>query len=129
MGHSYAYVQRGVVLDIERRTEVDTDEFPILKYYNAGMIPFFIEIRPGDNAPADKEVTRGWAYMDNRFTEPKPFDINQETGQMYLPPNISAEFFWQTFQDNVALRNELATTTAVVDNMLLEQLQKEGAVV
>lgn len=129
MGYRYAYVQQGVVLDIERRTEQDTDACPILKYYNAGLAPFFIEIRPGDNAPADKEVTRGWIFEANQFREPQPFQINQETGQMYLPPAISAETFWQTFQDNIALRNELANTSAIVDNMLVEQLTQEGALV
>lgn len=129
MANAYAYVQSGVVMEVEKRTIGDTEDYPIGKYYHGSLLPFFVEIRPSENAPVDKEVTRGWVYLDNTFHEPRPFEINQETGQMYLPPSISAELFWQTFQDNVSLRNELATTSSVVDAMLLEQLQKEGAVV
>lgn len=129
MGYAYAYVQKGTVLEVEKRTLQDSDEYPIGKYYHGALLPFFVEIRPGDNAPVGVEVRRGWVYSENSFHEPQPFEINGDTGELYLPPSISAEMFWGVFSENVQLKNKLAQTTAVVNGMLLEQLEKEGAVV
>ena len=129
MGYKYAFVQRGVVLDVEARTVNDTDAYPIGKYYHGDLLPFFVEIRPGDNAPADREVSKGWTFLNNQFSEPEPFSINPETGEMYLPPSISAATFWATYQENIQLRNQVATMSDVVNNMLVEQLTAEGAIV
>lgn len=108
MGYAYAYVQNGIVLEVEKRTLQDTDDYPIGKYYHGSLLPYFVEIRPGENAPADQEVRKGWRWQNNQFSEPEPFSINPETGEMYLPDRISAADFWAVFQDNLRLRNELA---------------------
>lgn len=129
MGHAYAYIQKGTVLEVEKRTLQDIDEYPIGKYYHGALLPSFVEIRPGDNAPTDAEVKRGWVYSDNTFHEPQPFEINDTTGELYLPPSISADMFWSVFSENIQLKNQLAETTTVVNSMLLEQLEKEGAIV
>lgn len=129
MGHAYAYVQNGVVLEVEKRTLLDTDDYPIGKYYHGSLLPYFVEIRPGENAPADKEVRKGWRWQDNQFMEPEPFTINPETGEMYLPDRIPAADFWAVYQDNLRLRDELAKVTDVVDTMVMEQLTAEGALV
>lgn len=129
MGYKYAFVQRGVVLDVEARTINDTDIYPIGKYYHGDLLPFFVEIRPGDNAPIDKEVKKGWVFLDNQFSEPEPFSINPENGEMYLPPSISAATFWATYQENIQLRNQLASINDVVNSMLIDQLTAEGAIV
>ena len=127
--YAYAYVQKGVVLDIEKRTLGDTSDHPIGKYYHGALQPFFIPIKPGENAPADQEVARGWAYSDNQFSEPQPFSINPETGELYLPPKIPAEQFWQMLTDNIQLQEALAQTQAVANQLLLDQLTAEGAIV
>lgn len=129
MGYAYAYLQKGTVLEVEKRTLQDTGEYPIGNYYHGALLPFFVEIRPGDNAPTDAEVKRGWVYSDNQFHEPQPFQINDETGELYLPSSIPAELFWGVFSENVQLKNQLAATTAVVNDLLLVQLQQEGAII
>lgn len=129
MGYAYAYIQKGVVLEVEKRTLQDTGDYPIGKYYHGALLPFFVEIRPGDNAPEGREVKRGWVYSENSFHEPQPFEINSETGEMYLPPSISAEMFWGVFSENVQLKSQLAETTAVVNDLLLTELEREGAIV
>ena len=130
MANRYAYVQNGVVLDIEKRTENDTDTYPIAKYYHGALLPFFIEIQKGINSPADREVSKGWLFTENQFHEPQPFEINQETGDMYLPPNIPAETFWQVYQDNIRLQNEnLQLNQSITDLQLaLVEVYERGAV-
>lgn len=129
MGYAYAYIQKGTVLEVEKRTIQDTEDYPIGRYYNGALLPFFVEIRPGDNAPEEAEVKRGWVYSENTFHEPRPFEINSETGELYLPPSISAEMFWGIFSENMELKNQLETTTAVVNDLLLTELEREGAIV
>lgn len=128
MSYAYAYVQNTTVLEVERRTLQDTSDYPIGKYYHGALLPFFVEIRPGDNAPAEEEVRPGWIYRDNVFSQPEPFQINDATGQLYLPPSISAQQFWQVFQENLQMKNQLSQMGSVVNSLLLEQLAAEGAV-
>lgn len=129
MGYSYAYIQKGTVLEVEKRTLHDTDDYPIGKYYHSALLPSFVEIRQGDNAPTDAQVKRGWVYSNNTFHEPQPFEINDITGELYLPPSISADMFWGVFSENMQLKNQLSETTSVVTALLLDQLTAEGAIV
>lgn len=128
MGRAYAFVQNGVVLEVEKRTLADGEQGELGRYYHGALLPFFIPIIPGENAPEDGEVRRGWIYTEGVFSEPQPFSVNMQTGELYLPPSIPADRFWQVYSDNIVMQSRLAALTEVTNSILLEQLTAEGVV-
>ena len=103
----YAYVKNGIVLEVERRTEQHPDDpYPIKRFYHPALLPYFIVV-PDD---FKNQVRRGWVYTHEAgFHEPEAFEINHETGELYLPASVPAESFWGVYQDNLALSNNLIT--------------------
>lgn len=134
----YAYVQRGTVMLVERRTELPQwadDPYPIQHFYHVALLPYFKEI------PADqKDLVRvGWLYDEEQgFHEPQAFEINPETGEMYLPKTIPAEDFYETYvagqkveplESTVSANNDIAMMTAAEISTAIStyQMQNENA--
>ena len=114
----YAYVRNGVVMEVERRTEQYPDDpYPIKRYYHPALLPYFVPVP--DELKA--QVRRGWVYThDAGFHEPEPFEINPETGELYLPASVPAESFWSVYQDNLRLTNDLISAQQDITDRELE---------
>lgn len=128
----YAYIQRATVMLVERRLENQpyTDSLtPLIeaKLYNGALIPFF---KPVPVAVQDR-IRIGWCYDSERgFHEPQPFEVNTETGEMYLPAQISTSDFYDTMmktQKSEADIADLGLVSIEFDAALVEQYETQVA--
>lgn len=100
---TYAYIQENTVVLVERRTEnYPDDPYPIKRFYHGAMLPFF-KLVPDE---IKDKIQPGWLYSDDTgFYEPKAFDVNPQTGKIYLPSNISLENLYEILSQNFEARN------------------------
>lgn len=114
----YVYLQNNTVTMIETRL-VDvpyTDSLqPLIdaKLYNGALIPFFKSV-PQE---IEGKIRLGWVYTEESgFHEPLPFEINPNTGEMYLPSSIKAEDFYNLMMKVKELEVALAETKLTLNS-------------